>query len=388
MFLLFIRPFLERKNIIITLFAIFMSAFFWTNDSKGHRLIFILLLALPFLILHGKNIFLANKTISLYLSWAILFLLCCSVFWSDIESYKEADKSFINILSAYLILQIAYFCFAHEKWQWAINAFSFTAVIVISLSVFQFYQEHSFPNDRFASTIRELHPNITANYMVLALVFFIFKINQSVSLISFKNLAFIFCIIFLGLCVLLTHSRGAILTLFVSLSMLTLLKKPKLFFSLILMSLLITLIYWLVEPVIFEQLFLRGSAGRSKIYQILLERVVGNEILGLGLIADETIYFSPTFTSGHTHDIYLASYFHLGLVGLLLHLSILFASICYGFKIYKANGNWLPLVWLTLGSTSLLTEGTLFIRPYHIEWVQFWLPVSFAAAQYHRLKIS
>jgi len=381
------KPF-ERNNLIVSMFALFMGAFFWVNDSTGHRIIFAIFLIIPFLVLHGKNLIINNWNIVNYLSWALLVLLLFSYFWSSSDRLHKFDKIIINIVSTYFLLQISYFCFSHLKWQWIINTFSFFAVVVIGISVFQFYQENPFPNSRFASTLRELHPNLTANYMALAIIFILYKIDQSPQLFSQKNSVLMMCTIFLAICILLTQSRGGTLALLIALSVLTLLKSPKLFISMVFVSLLVALVYWLFEAAQFEKLFQRGSAGRSKIYQILLERVSGHELLGLGAAADETIYFSKTFTSGHTHNIYLATYFHLGIIGLSIHLAILTVSAYFALIVFKIKKDWLPFIWLILGSASLLSEGTIVIRPYHIEWVQFWLPVSFVAARYQQLKSS
>jgi O-antigen ligase len=376
-----VKNLFSKQNIIITLFAFFMGAFLFASSAQGHRLIFFSLVVIPFFILHKNQFFQEKKSLLLLLSSLLIALFALSLSWSTFEIDSRVDKSLLKVISTYLFVHISYYCFSQKKWIYILNFFVICAVIVGIISLFQFYQNHNFANDRLRNTVHDLHPSITANYFLFALVIVCFQLDKFKTRIGLSLALTAIALFFLSN-IILTHSRGSLLGLIICGAAFTLVRNYRYFLLFVFRSTLSIFGYCLVEPVLFEKLILRGDSGRFHIYRILIERVSENQLFGLGLLADQSIYFSKTFTSVHTHSIYLASYYHLGLVGLSTHLAILLVAIYQGICIFKMNGNWLPFILLILGASCLSVDSGSLMRPYLMEWLLFWTPVALIAARY------
>jgi O-antigen ligase len=379
-----LKLYFEKDNILELLFALFLGAFFFIESTKGHRVFFVTLVVIPFIIFHRTQLFNEKKSLTILLSSVLLSLFLFGIFWSSAEPDAQIYKTIVKVLSTYLFIQISFYYFSQKNLNLLQYVFIACAVIASLVSIFQFYQQHPFPQSRLQNTLHDLHPVITANFFALAFLVTTFQIVQNKNK-KYQLVIFIFAALTLVSAVLLTHSRGAILGLIIcGVSILAIKKLRYLVIFLILIGLL-GFAYWLFEPSLFESLFQRGSSNRFTIYKILIERVSDTRLFGLGTIADETIDFNTYYTFQHAHSIFLASYYHIGIVGLMVHGLIAFYAVYQSFIIYSRTGQWLPFCIIIFGLFCLNVDGSFVIKPYLMEWLLFWVPVTFSAAQYNIL---
>ena len=379
----FSLPEKKLELILLIFFSIFFLGFILAPDTKAHRILFFSAAVFPFLIFRFRHIYECNQHQTIFLSTSYLGLLALSIFWSNVDNAR-IDKEILEIISTYFFICISFYYFSQKSWQRIFDLFLAVSFFVAIISIFQFYQEHEFPKERLMNTVHSLHPSITANYFLLAIILTATKIKKIY--ISRQNFLYIFLIIFFTFCILLTHSRGAMLGFLVSGVFIFSVKNKKYAVIFIALCSIGALIYWLIEPNLFEKLFKRGLSYRPEIFSTLIERVGDNIFLGLGALASEAVPFND-FTAVHSHSIYMASFYHLGLVGLTFHGLILALTLWQGINLYYANGNMLPVAWMIMGASCLSIDGSLISRPYLMEWLLFWAPVTLTAARYSQLKL-
>lgn len=370
------------QNTLIVGIWFFTAAFFLAQDAKAQRGIFFLLLVIPFLFTFSTKWISIYKRPEFALVIAYFILLLLSIFWSiELNHETRLDKIFINAFSTLFFFFIFHRYFFESGYTQFISVFCICGVVTALYSLISFYSDAPFPDARLRSMLRDLHPNITGSYFSISCIFLLYLFIKLPNKNLGKYVVFIFSGLLLLLCVILTHSRGAMLILFCGLVTFIILYKPKLIVAFFISGALVLAFYWLFEPVLVENLIARGSSGRDVIRERLLNNYSSNIIIGQGIVSNEAVSFA-----GHAHSSYLSTYLKLGIIGLGIYFSLLATAFYFAVSIFRKTKNWLPLTWLLMGSVNLLVEGTELIRPYHIEWVQFWLPVALCFAVYHSLE--
>jgi O-antigen ligase len=379
-----LKLFFEKDNILELLFALFLGAFFMMESNNGHRIFFLILVVVPFIAFYRDQLFNETKSVIILLSSALMFLFLIGILWSNLEHEARIDKTLIKILSTYLLIQISFYYFSKRNLNTVLNILIACAVIACCISLFNYFSENLPIYTRLRNTLHNHHPVVTANLFAFALITLTFQsINYKNNKAIFIVLTLMGLILFSG--IIMTHSRGAMLGLIISgLFVLSITRVRYLLIFLVVIA-LISLVYWQIEPSLFEKLFKRGSSGRLTIYKILIDRVSETKSFGLGTIADETIYFTKTFTSNHAHSSFLASYYHLGVFGFLLHLAIITTALYQSFILATKANKQLSLSLLVFGLVCLSVDGSYLIEPYVMEWLLFWIPVTLTAAQYNIL---
>lgn len=193
---------------------------------------------------------------------------------------------------------------------------------------------------------------------------------------------------FVGLAILLadmvwTQSRGPLLALIISICVAELIKGKhrKLISCLGLLTLFVGLL--MIARIIDIPEFISRNGGdsyRLVIWKTMWARIMESPWLGQGLGADETIALPACGCIPHPHNIFLATLFYSGLVGLFLLVSVLFLAWMSAYQLQQSNGNIFFLVLLTFGILCGFSDGNKLIDHPRPMWLYFWLPVVLIAA--------
>ncbi|WP_067584313.1 O-antigen ligase family protein [Endozoicomonas ascidiicola] len=322
----------------------------------------------------------------------IAFLLWFSIssFWSDAGG-DVVSKSFKYSVYVFLFsISLVYFKDLDKN----LTALSiFTVFIVAVLCVREFYVSSFFQTFDFRSIrIKEFsglggftHPIIFGNYL------------STISLMAFSLLLhndrkywpvylLLFMLLFAGM--LLTGSRGPLISLLLTLAFSVLLYDKKIFFIALLGLFVVAGLVvfntsnfdaFIREPN-FAEFLDSFFNGRWTTWVGAIRLLENSPFLGFGADADFLVFNPATsFNAHHPHNGFLLVFYELGLIGLLLFLSLLIVtgSILYRsfFNCFSAK---LGLLLLVYGVSAMLTDVHKVVSGPHIYWLIIWFPVAIA----------
>lgn len=189
-----------------------------------------------------------------------------------------------------------------------------------------------------------------------------------------KQALVLFCFTVLVSSVFLTHTRGAILALFVSFGVYIVTRKDRSWVLPSVILAIVSLIYAFPhEPKVDDlsslatspvtNLIERGDGGRITLYKHLFSRMEGitEILLGKGLWANasatkEQVGWSVAF---HPHSIYMATFYHGGATALLMTIGLIGFSLFRSLSVFRKTGDGTWLVLLCFGLTGQIVDGSL-----------------------------
>ncbi|HET8707773.1 MAG TPA: O-antigen ligase family protein [Pseudomonadales bacterium] len=201
------------------------------------------------------------------------------------------------------------------------------------------------------------------------------------SLHSAIRLLVVVCIVILLAGILLAQARGALMALFVGLSILLLHFKWGRAIALLLVG--SCLIF--VTLLIFDVVKFRNDTleTRWQLWQFLIHKQ-NNVWIGVG----ENVAIHKKIMGElhrHAHSIYISAYYKTGVIGLTLLIAMLSSAFYYAYQQYrqhKAALSLLALSWLTYSTVLCLSDyGSLIGLP-SILWYFIWAPIGLALAQW------
>lgn len=187
--------------------------------------------------------------------------------------------------------------------------------------------------------------------------------------------------------IILTFARSAWITCLVSFTVMYALtfNRRQLRFYVVPAILLALLAYFAVNYLGYE-LKQRGLTHRDEIWRMILSRMDGHWLFGYGL---STPIEPIAINQGrqivrNSHNVYLEIVYQTGLLGLLLYLSTLLATLYVLIKAYvlKVHGRLsvLFLALLSAVSVVMLTELNSWIHTPNLLWMWLWGPIAVALA--------
>lgn len=252
-----------------------------------------------------------------------------------------------------------------------INAITISLLLVCLLALLQFKSEI-----RIYGTLGQ--PNFLAQYLITTLPLILLHKRKYTPLI-----------VALALIILVfTGSRSAMLGLFVAFVIYSLLKKKKLLiFPAILLALILLLNIFqtslsLEKSPIFSRFTVNSQSFdsvelRLQIWPMIFQKSLQKPLLGHG---PDTMYFNFEAVENHgalekidhAHNLLLNDFFHLGLLGVLARILLLFSILILAYKNRHKSDSLAILLSLTALFTSLL-----FSPPSPIDNINFWLLTAF-----------
>gem|GEM_PF-5751305 len=344
----------------------FLGLFFLIENDALHRLIFYLLVLLPFILrIEREDIRLLFKPEFKILLFFLVFY-ALSGFWSSVFSIDLQLQLLKKMILTLLFLCVIGYALLRGWQQQMILALVYGATIGIIISLVQRYmlEQHDWQL-RFYDIGRGGHPIKTAAMLGSVLIMSVFYHTAGYSLLIRFSQLVLLCGIFL------TQSRSVLLAVSIALLVYFWLSRQyRLLTAMLLLILMVT-----------GYIILSGDFGRllsldSLRYEIWLaawHKLQPVWLTGMGAIPEKITFQIGDVMYDHVHSIYLHILLQTGLTGLILwiifHLSLFYRSLQL-----SRQQVFIPLIILIYTTViGLFDFSSLFNSP-DIEWLIFWIP--------------
>ena len=177
--------------------------------------------------------------------------------------------------------------------------------------------------------------------------------------------------------IILTGSRGPLLTSLYVAAIAALLirnRRTKLLFALIGLT---GLIFIAINPNLLHALLERGASYRPEIWAKAWPKIIDSWIFGYGIATSPKLILDNQLEMEHYHNIFLATWFYGGIIGVLILTIMVIMTIVQGLR---APSAWPWLAAFVSSLLCLLTNGNRLVYNLRPEWFYFWLPFAMILA--------
>lgn len=358
------------------LFLTFLACTFVLDGSK-YKTIFYITLPIPSLLLLREVIEYRKEELKILLFLTITLLyFSLSTLWSHEPDLIDNLKNSLLIFLL-LVLSIEY-CKTISYEKTVDILFYFTSLSTAVFLITLFYKNNfNLPiNTRLnLSSIFDLSENNPISSGVILGVTILLSIEALKNSSKIKTLLALITIISALTLLILTKSRGPLISLAITSTLLLLVQRNTRTTVLILSAYTATLIL-IVSTSLYEIMIQRLNQPnyRLDIWQETLSMMKESWLFGLGLGGKAGISIGSGSLSGftHSHSFMLESFRTGGIVGFLIFSSFI---ITISYQSIKNNENRLFFTWLIFGMLCLLTNGRFPLMRPSIEWFCFWIPL-------------
>lgn len=300
------------------------------------------------------------------LVWSLI-----SLSWTNAEDGGREAKRLL-----YIVVFLVFFpVFANGRtdrviriMQWGGLGLAATAIAAI----FKFYLLDSNSLMARVEGLGELAHPILGGYVIgLAAVWLVLWPPQS----GRMQIVWVIAMIFLGMFVLLSQSRGAALALFLTLLAMPIWCGDRRSRAIAACALVVAMLaFALFEPLVMA----RGVSYRPQILMACLQMIAEHPLRGLGLGGDYKVFASGLYFD-HAHNLFTHVAIELGLPGLLLWCAIWIAVFCQAWKVRQTlYGRGVIGIWLFSSLAMQFDAASLTGTP-RAEWFVSWLPIGLAS---------
>jgi len=370
-----------RRFVYWTL-LIFLAGFFFFPKSKPHNTAYYVLVLLPFLLtLRRQDVTVYWQSSIFRLTTLFLVYLTLTLAWGEqttTHDWIKYTKRLIYMLGFAGMIMTYYSPNYLNKLCLIVSG---TAVVmaVVSMAV---YDSSLYPGpDRLKNFGILEHEILAASTYGFAALMLLYACHLEIRHEKWLK--------FIGLSMLLmditmTQSRGPLLALIGAVCIAELIrgKHRKTITTALITALTAGLL--MMNQVIDTPAFISRNGGdsyRLQIWQQIWQRVMDAPWFGLGLSANETIQLAICGCIPHPHNIFLATMFYGGALGVLLLLALLIHSLFTAYRHYQQHGQIKDIAFLVFGIICGLSDGNKLIDHPRPMWLYFWLPILLIAAQ-------
>lgn len=367
----------QHYDILWLLYLSFIGLFFFVHTELYHIRFFILavITSAAFSLSYSflKQLF---RTPLFLMCLSYFFYMALSLLWSDPVNYKTT----LDVLSqiTLLISFIAITCYlflTYPNFAYHLGlVITISAFIAAIISITSTTSDVSLWQTRFSDIGRGHHPIKTAALYGSVLLWVYYLSTAS------KQRLFTVVGLCLFIFVVMTQSRGPLLAFFLTI-IANLIWTRRVSRILWACGGLLLLYTTLVATGLIDSayLFSRADSGRIEIYRQSIPLIQEHPMIGHG-ITPEIGFNLGAFTErwgitmGYPHNIFLSQLLHGGIIGLTI-LAALFYSIIKSCRKQRGNLGIIPEL-LTFFVICGLFDFSLLITTVSIEWILFWIAVS------------
>ena len=372
------RQYREEKvlNWISVGLLFFITAFIWVPKRDGLQAIFALGFLLPLLCVlpFRKPEF---KNYGGWMTYLALIFTAYSVLTSLWAPENKVDFFLIQwIVLAVWLMGINWLAHSREiNWNKIQELLLLMGALIGLINILIFYGQYPI-NGRLEGFFMARNPNeVGALFGVLTLLAFCQWLNASDTR---KIFHYSLLWVMLSVPLLLSQSRGSMLALIITGLMAIFYIRPSPKKIYILMGLIVS---GLVMLVLNWQLLTddRIAIGfRDVIWQEVFSRSVHEHFwFGLGMEKFEKIIIPDVDVFDHAHNVWLDTFYHTGLVGLILGLLHVF----YVLQKFKPSSAQIALyLWLMFSLIAAMFDYRTFFWQIDFKWFLFWIPVGLISA--------
>ena len=373
----FLRDRIQLNSALIVLS--FVSVLLLTSQSAASYATYLLALAMLLSVKDWNDVF---QLPMLWLVAMLLGYLFLSSFWSDPFLWREVFSTCIRVLLVFMFVVAFAECQLRgqlRRWLGRALALAGIAAVVAALVVYSMTD----PLDGRLQGLGQLRAHVGA-----ALVFgivLIFMLDSAMSDASpwWRGLALVGAMV-CAYAVFLSDSRNAWFSVAIGAGVFLLarqVKDPQRFvasvatLAVVLAALLAAL---LVSDDTRELVLPRGDSFRPDIWSEIVARIADHGLwFGLGINTTDNVIVDG-FEFLHPHNLYLSVAYQGGLIGLLLFILLLAATLARLLENYHDHDAKLALGILGLALPAYLLDGHALVDKVGSTWFLLWLPVAIA----------
>lgn len=363
------------------LFLLFVAEFFFIPEDKWHSNLFRVGLLLPFLLVFPWRQLAARLagSLTLVIAYLLLAALMLSLAWSPANAADMTNKMLLHGLYIAGFILIGSDILTRHPGYDARMFYWLGWLIIITglLSIWWFFQDHSFPRARLSAIGQLRHPGFAASlYGFVGLYHFMALPYASAARAWRRWLPGVLAVAMAALVVVLAQSRGIFLaTLLVLLLGALITRERRYLVALGLVTITIIIAgYWWQDDL--TNIVNRGGwdSDRLEIWQQALMLIQQAPLFGHGLMLDTSITAGGK-SIGHPHNILLSTALYGGLVAAGLLLLLIVLVLRQGWRYWYTEQDIKPLLLTAFGVIYMMTDGYRLISNPFPNWVYFWLPV-------------
>lgn len=362
---------------------IWISGFFFFPSGQLHNQAYIFLFVIPCVWLVATSYipfkpFLKSKLFCLTSIFCIYYAV--STFWGTYANFGLQFSELKRILYLYVFWLVIFLTYYLEEKKIAIlgKTIIIFALLGLFLNLFFFYYFLQPGDDIRFQGFGRLRNELwaAALFGAMAILSLTFYLN---AYIRNKYLHLILFFAFF-IATLLTHSRGPILSMVAVTFLIVYTSKISLKTKFLItgLAIFVGLIPFIFQFSLIQSDITRGQSYRLDLWQGFLEATKNHVMFGQGAGTNVFINAPGQFVDGwsHYHNVYLGSFVELGLVGLLLHLSLVLFTIKVGWHYRNDLAANTALMIFIFSCLIGITYGQGVITRVNAQWIVFWLPLS------------
>jgi len=379
-FLMMFKNFFYQKDIQILFrpFLILIAFFFLLPSKTWRNNFFYFFILIPGLFIVWRNdlsVLLKSKIYGLSIILCTYLFLSC--LWSTGVDAGELLANLKYFLSQIMFITLMVLLCVKQNNNLKILLYMLfgAAVTGACLSIANGILNHLIPNGRllfWGSVPQEI---LGANMYCIGICAGLFCINNDVKDNTYLKYVKIVGLIIVCLSVLLSESRGPILSLYFMFMLYAGTKKSMK--GVLLLLILPITIYcieiWsgsgLISTVIEREFY------RFEIWSAALMRIKGHLLFGNGILTDDNLFIHSGIEFYHPHSIYIATIFYGGILAGCLLLSILLFSSHTAIQWFVQTKDALCICMLLLATLLVATDGCKILSKPNVIWLIFWLPI-------------
>ena len=382
---------MEFGSVLFTLSLFWISGNFFFYSGKLHQLAFSIIFLLGAIWLLYKlpmnNFSTLFKSTIFKLSFLYCALYLLSLIWSAPLPWSITIGEIKKVLYLLCFWMVMHFSvISTQRLNRLIQVTIIVALLALVIHTTFFYGfENGTLSSRLTSFGKLSNPLwFGAIYGAMAVITCGVAFHQLEKLSVSSKFGYFLVYLLFGLATLLTHSRGPIAALIIISvylffsSTLPLISKIK---GVVFGGIISVLLYFTLMS-FFKSDIERGQSYRLDLWVGFLEKAKVKLILGYGAGKDVYIDAPGQFVDGwkYFHNAYLGSLVQMGVIGLILHLALIVATLAIGWR-HRSD----PYVRIAMAVFSYaciinITFGQGIVTRINTQWVIFWLPLIIIAS--------
>ncbi len=365
---------------VLISFFIFLMGYFLFPERRYQYLYYYLLVLLPAIPVYWqqRTLWLQDKT--LLASLALITFLTSSLLWSGELDWRCAFFTLAQgILTASFVFIVFYLRHQFpEQFRHWLKAVLVLAALASIYHIADFVMEAPSWTARMFSLGQFMHPNslgVAFGLLAVMAAGFMFTAGPAWEKSGFVVIGLIFAAV-----VLLSQSRNALLSAGAGLFILFAYYARHGYWRYILILAVAGAGLLLVAGLpVLERLQSAGLPYRIDMWKIALEQIQSAWLFGHGICSAISLAVRE-MTFNHPHNVYLATAWYSGLIGLSLFLWLLARALSDAWFALRHKGEPLYLALIITCALAFLPDfHSLISRPREV-WFYFWFPVGMAAA--------
>ena len=363
---------LYRPFLILIVFFFLLPSKTWRNNFFYF---FILIPGLFVVLRNDLSVLLKSKIYVLSIILCIYLFLSC--LWSTGADAGDLLTNLKYLLCQIMFITLMVLLFVKKNKNLKILLYMLfgAAVTGACLSIATGILNHLIPNGRLFFWGSVSHQILGASMYSIGICAGLFCINNDVKGNTYLKYFEIIGLIIVCISVLLSKSRGPILSLYFMFMLYAGTKKSmKGVLLLLVLPITVYCIAILSDSGLISKVVER-EFYRFEIWSVELMRIKGHLLFGNGLLTDDSLFIHSGEEFLHPHSIYIATIFYGGIFAGCLLLSILLFSFHTAIRWFMQTKDALCICMLLLAILLVATDGSKILTKTNVMWLIFWLPI-------------